>query len=140
MRVLLIYPLFPKSFWSFDKTLELVNFKAQLPPLGIITVAAILPQEWEYRLVDRNVRDVTEAEWEWAELVLLSGMIVQKEDFAAQIKAAHARGKRVAVGGPYATAMPDEMKSAEADFLILDEGEITLPMFVAALEQGAVSG
>ena len=140
MRVLLIYPLFPKSFWSFDKTLELVNFKAQLPPLGIISVAAILPQEWEYRLVDRNVRDVTEAEWEWAELVLLSGMIVQKEDFAAQIIAAHARGKRVAVGGPYATAMPDEMKSAEADFLILDEGEITLPMFVAALEQGAVSG
>ncbi len=140
MRILLIYPLFPKSFWSFDKTLELVNFKAQLPPLGIITVAAILPQEWDYRLVDRNVRDITEAEWEWADLVLLSGMIVQKEDFAVQIQAAHAHGKRVAVGGPYATAMPDEVKRAGADFLILDEGEITLPMFVAALEQGATSG
>ncbi|MEO1591437.1 MAG: B12-binding domain-containing radical SAM protein [Cyanobacteria bacterium J06632_22] len=140
MRVLLIYPLFPKSFWSFDKTLELVDFKAQLPPLGIITVAAILPQDWEFKLVDRNVRDVTEAEWDWAELVLLSGMIVQKVDFAAQIQEAKRRDKLVAIGGPYATAMPKEVEAAGADFLILDEGEITLPMFVEAIERGETSG
>ncbi|MEL6138913.1 MAG: B12-binding domain-containing radical SAM protein [Cyanobacteria bacterium J06628_6] len=140
MRVLLIYPLFPKSFWSFDKTLELVDFKAQLPPLGIITVAAILPQDWEFKLVDRNVRDITEAEWDWAELVLLSGMIVQKADFAAQIKEAKRRNKLVAIGGPYATAMPQEVEKAGADFLILDEGEITLPMFVEAIERGETSG
>lgn len=140
MKVLLIYPLFPKSFWSFDKTLELVNFKAQLPPLGIVTVAAILPQEWEYKLVDRNVRDITEDEWDWADLVLLSGMIVQKADFAAQIAEAKRRNKLVAVGGPYATAMPDDLKATGADFLILDEGEITLPLFVEALERGETSG
>ncbi|MEM8804827.1 MAG: B12-binding domain-containing radical SAM protein [Cyanobacteria bacterium P01_G01_bin.38] len=140
MRVLLIYPEFPKSFWSFEKTLELVGFKAQLPPLGIVTVAAILPQAWEFKLVDRNVRPITAAEWDWAELVLLSAMIVQKEDFAAQIKAAKQRGKRVAVGGPYATALPDEAIATGADFLILDEGEITLPMFVDALERGERSG
>ncbi|MEL6385704.1 MAG: radical SAM protein, partial [Cyanobacteria bacterium J06626_18] len=140
MRVLLIYPLFPKSFWSFDKTLELVDFKAQLPPLGIITVAAILPQDWEFKLVDRNVRDITEAEWDWAELVLLSGMIVQKVDFAAQIQEAKRRNKLVAIGGPYATAMPQEVEKAGADFLILDEGEITLPMFVEAIERGETSG
>jgi radical SAM superfamily enzyme YgiQ (UPF0313 family) len=140
MQVLLIYPQFPKSFWSFDKTLELVNFKAQLPPLGIVTVAAILPQDWGFKLVDRNVRDITEEEWEWADLVLLSGMIVQKADFAAQIQAAKHRGKLVAVGGPYATAMPADLKAAGADFLILDEGEITLPLFVEALIRGETSG
>ncbi|MBD2259735.1 B12-binding domain-containing radical SAM protein [Pseudanabaena sp. FACHB-2040] len=140
MNVLLIYPLFPKSFWSFDKTLELVNFKAQLPPLGIVTVAAILPQTWNFKLVDRNVRDVTEEEWAWSDLVLLSAMIVQKADFAAQIQEAKRRGKLVAVGGPYATALPHEAEATGADFLILDEGEITLPLFVEAIERGETSG
>lgn len=140
MKALLIYPRFPKSFWSFDKTLELVNFKVQLPPLGLVTVAAILPQTWEFKLVDRNVRDVTEAEWEWADIVILSAMIVQKADVAAQIEAAHRHGKKVAIGGPYATAMTQEVEAAGADFLVLDEGEITLPLFVEALERGDQQG
>ena len=140
MNVLLVYPLFPKSFWSFDKTLELVNFKAQLPPLGIITVAAILPQHWEFKLVDRNVRDITEAEWAWADVVLMSAMIVQKPDLMAQIAEAKRRNKLVAVGGPYATALPHEVETAGVDFLILDEGEVTLPMFVEAIERGDRAG
>ena len=138
MRVLLIYPLFPKSFWSLEKSLALVGRKALLPPLGLITVAAILPQEWEFKLVDRNVREITEADWDWAELVILSGMIVQKEDLLAQIREAKKRGKPVAVGGPYATTSPQEVK--EADYLVLDEGEITLPMFVEAVEKGERHG
>lgn len=140
MRVLLLYPQFPKSFWSFEKALELVGRKALLPPLGLATVAAILPQEWEFKLVDRNVRSVTEAEWNWAELVILSAMIVQKEDFLAQIQEAKHRGKRVAVGGPYATALPKEAETVGADYLILDEGEITLPLFVEAIQRGEPSG
>jgi radical SAM superfamily enzyme YgiQ (UPF0313 family) len=140
MRVLLLYPLFPKSFWSFEKTLALVNRKALLPPLGLITVAAILPQEWDFRLVDRNVRDATEEDWEWADLVVISAMIVQKEDFCDQIREAKRRGKPVAVGGPYPTSVPEEAKEAGADYLILDEGEITLPMFVEALERGDTHG
>ncbi len=138
MRVLLIYPLFPKSFWSFEKTLALIDRKALLPPLGLVTVAAILPQEWEFKLVDRNVRPITESEWNWAELVIISGMIVQKEDLLAQVREAKRRGKPVAVGGPYPTSLPDEVR--EADYLVLDEGEITLPMFVEALEGGESSG
>ncbi|MEP0915589.1 DUF4070 domain-containing protein [Leptolyngbya sp. DQ-M1] len=138
MRVLLLYPVFPQSFWSFEKALELVGRKAMLPPLGLITVAAILPQDWEFRLVDRNVREVTEADWDWAELVILSAMIVQKGDLLAQIQEAKRRGKRVAVGGPYATALPQEV--AEADYLILDEGEITLPKFIAAIQRGETQG
>lgn len=140
MRALLIYPVFPQSFWSFEKVLALVNRKALLPPLGLITVAGILPQDWELKLVDRNVREVTEAEWDWAELVIVSAMIVQKPDFMAQIQAAKKRGKRVAVGGPYPTSLPEEVEAMGADYLVLDEGEITLPMFVSAIEKGETSG
>jgi radical SAM superfamily enzyme YgiQ (UPF0313 family) len=139
MNVLLLYPRFPKSFWSFEKTIELLGRKAMLPPLGLITVAAILPQEWNYKLVDLNVREVTEAEWDWSELVICSAMIVQKEDLLTQIKAAKLRGKRVAVGGPYPTALPHEVVDF-ADYLILDEGELTLPLFVEAIAQGQMSG
>ena len=140
MKTLLIYPEFPPTFWSYEKILELVNRKVLLPPLGLITVAAILPQTWEFKLVDRNITTVTEAEWNWAELVILSGMIVQKSDFIAQIQEAKRRGKLVAVGGPYPTSVPHEIESAGADFLILDEGEITLPLFVEAIERGETSG
>ncbi len=140
MRALLVYPVFPQTFWSYDKILELVNRKVLLPPLGLVTVAGILPQEWEFKLVDRNIRYVTEAEWQWADIVILSAMIVQKHDLLDQIKQAKQRGKLVAVGGPYATSVPDEPLNAGADFLVLDEGEITLPMFVEALEKGETQG
>ena len=140
MHILLIYPVFPQTFWSYDKILELVDRKVLLPPLGMLTVAAILPQEWEFKLVDRNIREVSEAEWEWAELVIFSAMIVQKSDLLEQIQEAKRRNKLVAVGGPYATSLPDEPKTAGADFLILDEGEITLPLFVEAIAKGATNG
>jgi radical SAM superfamily enzyme YgiQ (UPF0313 family) len=138
MNVLLIYPRFPKSFWSFEKTIELLDRKAMLPPLGLVTVAAILPQEWNYKLVDINVREITEAEWDWAELVVCSAMIVQKEDLLAKISEAKLRGKKVAIGGPYPTALPQEV--ASADYLILDEGELTIPLFVEAVQKGEPSG
>lgn len=140
MRVLLIYPIFPPTFWSYDKILELVNRKVLLPPLGLITVAAILPQTWDFTLVDRNIRDITEQEWDEADLVIISAMIVQQNDFLNLIKTAKKRGKLVAVGGPYSTSLPQEAQNAGADFLILDEGEITLPMFVEALQRGETQG
>ncbi|WP_013320583.1 B12-binding domain-containing radical SAM protein [Gloeothece verrucosa] len=140
MKALLIYPLFPKTFWSFEKYVNLFGHKALLPPLGLVTVAAILPQEWEFRLVDRNVSTITEEMWSWAEIVIISAMIVQKEDFKLQIQEAKRRGKKVAVGGPYPTSLPEEAKIYGADYLILDEGEITLPLFVEALKKGETSG
>ena len=79
MRALLIYPVFPPTFWSYNKSLELVNRKVLLPPLGLITVAGILPQSWEFKLVDRNIRPVSEAEWKWAEIVILSGKEIAKQ-------------------------------------------------------------
>ncbi|MGA1408252.1 MAG: B12-binding domain-containing radical SAM protein [Prochlorotrichaceae cyanobacterium] len=140
MRALLLYPLFPPTFWSYEKILELVNRKVLLPPLGLITVAGILPQTWEFKLVDRNIRSVTEAEWDWAEIVIISGMIVQRGDLLEHIREAKRRDKLVAVGGPYATSVPDEVQEAGADFLILDEGELTIPMFLEALEKGETQG
>ena len=140
MKALLVYPQFPKTFWSYEKILELVQRKVLLPPLGLITVAAILPQEWEFKLVDVNIRPVSTEEWQWADLIIMSAMIVQKDDLIRQITIAHHFGKPVAVGGPYPSSTPDELTAAGADFLILDEGEITLPLFVEALQQGAKSG
>jgi radical SAM superfamily enzyme YgiQ (UPF0313 family) len=140
VRALLIYPLFPPSFWSFEKTIQLVGRKALLPPLGLATVAALLPPAWELTLVDRNVRDVTESEWERADIVLLSAMIVQKDDLLSLIREAKRRGKRVVIGGPYPTALPQHGQQAGADYLVLDEAEITLPRFLAALERGEPSG
>jgi radical SAM superfamily enzyme YgiQ (UPF0313 family) len=108
--------------------------------LGLVTVAAILPQEWEFKLVDRNIRPVTEEEWAWADIVIFSAMIVQRQDLLEQIQEAKRRGKLVAVGGPYPTSTPSDVQNVGADFLILDEGEITLPMFVEAVQKGETSG
>ncbi|NER00556.1 MAG: B12-binding domain-containing radical SAM protein, partial [Cyanothece sp. SIO2G6] len=140
MKALLLYPLFPKTFWSFEKAIALAGRKTLLPPLGLITVAAILPQAWEFRLVDRNVRAETEDDWAWADLVIMSGMIVQKEDLLHLIHEAKQRNKRTAVGGPYVSSVQQEVQAAGVDFLILDEGEITLPFFVEALERGETEG
>ncbi len=140
MHVLLVYPTFPKTFWSFDRALELVDRKVLLPPLGLLTVAALLPQSWQFRLVDRNVRDLGDDDWGWADLVILSAMLVQKRDLEAQIRRAKAHGLPVAVGGPYASSTPDAPELALADFLLLDEGELSLPPFVQALERGERSG
>ncbi|NEP25421.1 MAG: hypothetical protein F6J94_18600 [Moorea sp. SIO1F2] len=140
MRVLLLSPLFTKSYWSFDKAIELIGCKVAQPPMGLITVAAILPQTWEFRLVDRNVRLETDADWEWADVVIVSGMIVQKPDLLHLIGEGKRRGKLVAVGGPYVTSIAEEAQEAGVDFLILDEGEITLPRFVEALAFGETSG
>ena len=140
MRVLLVYPRFPKTFWSFDRAVELMGHRVLLPPLGLITVAALLPQHWDIQLVDCNVREVSESEWEWADLAILSAMIVQKKDLALQIRRAKQHQCRVAVGGPLATSTPNAEELEAVDYLILDEGEITLPMFVNAIDKGEATG
>ncbi len=140
MNVLLINPNFPTSFWSFEGALKLLGRKALLPPLGLLTVAALLPQDWDFRLVDRDFQTLEDADWDWADLVIISGMIVQRADMLGLIRESKRRGKPVAVGGPYAMSLPDEVLDAGADFAVLDEGELTIPMFVEALQNGATSG
>ncbi|MEB3183658.1 MAG: B12-binding domain-containing radical SAM protein [Cyanobacteriota bacterium] len=140
MRVLLVYPRAPRTFWSFDGALSLMGRRVLLPPLGLITVASLLPPHWQLRLVDTQIRPVRDQEWAWAQLVILSGMIVHKRDLARLISLARAWRVPVAVGGPFATSTPEAPELAAADYLILDEGEITIPRFVAAVEAGMGRG
>jgi radical SAM superfamily enzyme YgiQ (UPF0313 family) len=140
MNVLLLYPRFPKTFWSFDQFMELAGLKAVIPPLGILTVAAMLPNDWNIRFCDRNVETERDEDWEWCDLVILSAMVAQKDDFHHLIQKGHRLGKKVAVGGPYPTSVPQPAVSLGADYLILDEGEITIPLFLEAIAQGQPSG
>ncbi|HBE32194.1 MAG TPA: B12-binding domain-containing radical SAM protein, partial [Cyanobacteria bacterium UBA11368] len=140
MKALLIWPHFPNSFWSYQETLNLAGLRSTNPPLGLITVAAMLPKDWEIRFADRNVRKETEADWEWCDIVIISAMIVQKADFRALIQKGVALGKKVAVGGPFPTSVPEYALESGAHYLILDEGECTIPMFLEALERGEERG
>lgn len=140
MRVLLLYPQFPTTFWSLDGALELLGRKVLLPPLGLITVAALLPEHWELRLVDTNIRPVSAQDWAWADLMIASAMLVQRQHLAQLIHSAKQHQLPVAVGGPFATSSPDAPELREADYLILDEGEVTIPLFLEALDQGIQHG
>jgi len=140
MRALLVSPSFPRNMWSYERALELIGRKYPLPPLGLATVAALLPQDWQFTLVDRNLRSATEDEWGRADIVLISAMSAQRDDLLAQIREARRRGKPVVVGGPYPTTLPDEVEAAGADALVLDEGEITISLFLEALRAGRPRG
>jgi len=140
MNALLLYPHFPRTFWSFDRFLEMAGVKAFIPPLGILTVASLLPPHWNPRFHDRNVVEEPEDDWHWCDLVILSAMLVQREDFHHLIRQAVAMGKKVAVGGPCPTSLPKHALQSGAHYLILDEGEITVPAFLAALERGEPCG
>ncbi len=141
MKVLLLNPEMPGAFWSFKETCKIAGTKALLPPLGLLTVAALFPQEWEYRLADLNTgKKLTTADWQWADLVMISGMIIQKLGVLALIREAKSRGKTVLVGGPYATSLPEAVLAAGVDFLVRGEGENTIPLLLAAMSAGEKTG
>jgi radical SAM superfamily enzyme YgiQ (UPF0313 family) len=134
MKALLVYPTFPKTYWGQEYTHPLTTRRAVLPPLGLCTCAALLPREWELRLVDMNVEDLGDDAIAWADVVLISAMRIQSESFHQVVRRAHARGKRVVAGGPYVTTDPDA--AADVDHLVLGEAEDTLPALARALERG----
>jgi radical SAM superfamily enzyme YgiQ (UPF0313 family) len=140
MRVLLINPEFPSSFWSLKQSCELLGRKTLMAPLGLLTLAALLPQEWEFRLADLNTRQLSADDWNWAEIVMLSGMIVQRDGLLGLIREAKRRQKPVVVGGPYATSVSQEILEAGADFLVQGEGENTIPLWLAAWRKGDTHG
>ncbi|NKB63485.1 MAG: DUF4070 domain-containing protein [Gammaproteobacteria bacterium] len=140
MRALLVWPKFAPSFFSLDGVKNLMGKQAIYSPLGLVTIAAILPQEWSFKIVDCSIRPISESDWDWADIVMVSGMITQRKNQGEIIREAKTRGKSVVVGGPFATSVPNEPKEAGADFLVLDEGELTIPLFLDALERGETSG
>lgn len=135
MKILLVYPEFPETFWNFKHALKFIGKKAGNPPLGLLTVAGLLPREWELRLVDENVTALKEADFKWAEYVMISAMAIQKDAARAVIERCKKQKKKIIAGGPLFTVDPEQYP--DVDYLVLNEAEITLPRFLADLEQGA---
>jgi radical SAM superfamily enzyme YgiQ (UPF0313 family) len=134
MKALLVYPEFPDTYWSFRHALSFEGKKAAFPPLGLMTISAMLPASWERRLVDLNVRPLKTSDIEWADIVFASAMIVQKDSLLRVIQTCKARGKRLVVGGPYITTSIEALPMV--DHIFVGEAEATLPEFLRDLERG----
>ncbi len=109
LRVLLINPAYPETYWSLKHMLPMVDRRWLVPPLGLITVAALLPRGWECRLIDLNIEELEDADLQAADCVLLSGMLVQRASMHAVLARCRRLGVRTVVGGPYASALPEKL-------------------------------
>ncbi len=134
MNILLVYPEFPDTFWSFKHALKFVNKKASAPPLGLLTVAAMLPPIWKKRLVDLNVTNLTPNDLAWADYVFISAMVVQRDAARAVIERCKQAGVKMVAGGPLFTM--EYQQFPEIDHFVLHEAELTLPPFLTDLANG----
>lgn len=135
MKALLIYPEFPDTFWSFKHALKFIHKKSAFPPLGLLTLGAMLPKEWSTRLIDLNVKPVTERDLAWADAAFISGMSVQRDSAHQIIAQCKEGGLKVVAGGPLFTSGYEEFD--QVDHFVLNEAELTLPLFLADLERGS---
>jgi radical SAM superfamily enzyme YgiQ (UPF0313 family) len=134
MNILLVYPEYPATFWSFKYSLKFIAKKAAFPPLGLLTVAAMLPGGWRKKLVDLNVEPLSDEHLAWADMVFISAMIVQKESAQQVIQRCGKLSKKVVAGGPVFTTQHEQFEGV--DHFVLNEAEITLPLFLKDLEAG----
>jgi radical SAM superfamily enzyme YgiQ (UPF0313 family) len=134
MKILLVYPKYPDTFWSFKYALKFISKKATQPPLGLLTVAAMLPKDWEKKLVDMNVNILKDKDLEWADYVFISAMSIQKASVKELIVRCKKMGLKTVAGGPLFTTGYEEFE--DIDYLVLNEAEITLPPFLADLKNG----
>lgn len=134
MKVLLLNPEFPDTYWSFRHALPFEGKRSAFPPLGLMTVSALLPKSWEKRMVDMNVRTLKDSEIAWADIVFATAMLVQKDFLHAVVQRCKAMGKRVVLGGPYVTTTIEDLP--DADHIFIGEAETTLPQFVEDLARG----
>jgi len=136
LKVLLVWPRFPSSFWSFDGIRALVPMRTEQPPLGLLTVAALCPKSWTLKLIDRSFEDLLDADILWADLVMVSGMRVQKDDIREILLRARALGRRTIVGGPFASSEP-ELLLRLADHVVVGEPDEVFSEIASDLERGA---
>jgi radical SAM superfamily enzyme YgiQ (UPF0313 family) len=134
MNILFVYPEYPDTFWGFRHALKFVGKKAPFPPLGLLTVAAMLPSAWEKRLIDMNVQKLADREITWADYVFISAMTIQRQSVNDILARCRRLGVRTVAGGPLFTTAPSEFD--EVDHLVLGEAEITIPPFLEDLENG----
>ena len=140
LNVLLLSPAFPYSFWSSTESCKLQDAKAMSPPLGLLTAAGLLPQSWTLRFVDLNTSTLQETDWKWADMVMISAMLAQRDSALELVRECRRLGLPCVAGGPYPTSLPQDFLDAQCDFLVLGEGERSVPMFLAALDRGETSG
>lgn len=139
-NVLLVSPQLPYSFWSFRETCKLTGRKTLAPPLGLLTLAGLLPAHWTLRLVDCNTRSIAEDDWAFADVILFGAMIVQRDHLVSLVAEAKRRGKSVAVGGPLVTSEPDFALEAGCDWVFSGEAEAGVDELVRAVEEGLPRG
>ncbi len=135
MKILFIYPKYPETFWSFKHALKFIGKKATFPPLGLVTVAALLPKNWQKKLIDLNVEKLKDEDIKWADYVFTSAMIVQKESIKDIIKRCQKLNAKIVAGGPLFTSGHKEFEKG-IDHFVLGEAETTLPSFLKDLERG----
>jgi radical SAM superfamily enzyme YgiQ (UPF0313 family) len=134
MNALLIYPEWPDTYWSFKHALPFEGKRSVYPPLGLLTIAPMLPRHWKKRLVDINVQRLTDADLKWADVALLSGMLVHKQDLLALLARCRAAGVRTVIGGP-ATSSIEELPR-HADHVVIGEAEELMAQLSEGLERG----
>jgi len=134
MKILLVYPEYPATFWSFQYALKFISKKASFPPLGLLTVAAMLPRSYQKKLVDMNVETLRDKDIAWADYVFISAMVVQKDSARAVINRCKRLSVKMVAGGPLFTSEPE--KYGDVDYLVLNEGELTVPAFLEDIEKG----
>ncbi|MGM0416693.1 MAG: B12-binding domain-containing radical SAM protein [Thermodesulfobacteriota bacterium] len=134
MNILLVYPHYPTTFWSFRYAMKFIDRKASFPPLGLLTVAAMLPDAWQKRLLDMNVRPLSDQDLRWADYVFISAMTIQQTSVHEVIERCQRLGVKTVAGGPLFTSCHEDFP--EVDHLVLGEGEITLPRFLEDLQHG----
>ena len=134
MNALLIYPKFPDTFWSFKHALGFLGKRAAQPPLGLMTVAALLPDNWRKRLVDTNVERLRDRDLKWADVVLVSGMHIQRGSLVEIVERCHARGLTTVVGGPITSSVP--AAEFKADHVVIGEAESLISELAMGLERG----
>ena len=128
MKILLVYPEFPDTFWSFKHALKFIQKKAGAPPLGLLTVAAMLPFNWEKRLVDLNITKLSEKDLKWADYVFISAMVIQRESVREVINSCKTAGVKMVAGGPLFTMEYEQFP--DVDYFVLNEAEETLAPFL----------
>jgi len=129
MKILLLYPKFPKSFWSFKYALPFIGKRAAFPPLGLLTLAALLPEGWEKKLIDLNTENLSDKEIQWTDFIFISAMVVQKESIREVIGRAKKFNKKIVAGGPLFTTGYEEFLGG-IDHFVLGEAEASLPQFI----------
>ena len=134
MNALLIYPEWPDTYWSFKHALPFHGKRSLFPPLGLLTVAALLPKHWKKRLIDTNVHPLTNADLEWADVAMLSGMLVHKQDLLGILARCRSRGLPTVIGGPVTTSVQELPQ--HADHVVIGEAEDLISGLAADLEQG----